>query len=58
VIPNLLVQGMPEALANTRATRIYVCNLMTKLGETDDFRASDFVGELLGYLGGPIWTGR
>ena len=53
IIPNLLVTGIPAALAATQATRIYVCNLMTKLGETDDFKASDFVGEMVRYLGGP-----
>ena len=52
IIPNLLVTGIPEALASTQAIRIYVCNLMTKLGETDDFRASDFVHEMMRYLGG------
>jgi uncharacterized cofD-like protein len=53
IVPNLLAQGIPEALAQTRATRIYVCNLMTKLGETDDFKASDFVRQIVRYLNGP-----
>ena len=53
IIPNLLAAGIPQALATTRATRIYVCNLMTKLGETDGFKASDFVREMLRYIGGP-----
>ena len=53
IIPNLLAEGIPDALASTRAARVYVCNLMTKLGETDDFKASDFVREIIRYLGGP-----
>jgi uncharacterized cofD-like protein len=53
IIPNLLVSGIPEALAATRATRVYVCNLMTKLGETDDYQASNFVEEMIHYLGSP-----
>lgn len=53
VIPNLLAGGIAQALAATRATRIYVCNLMTKLGETDDFKASDFVREIIHYMSGP-----
>jgi uncharacterized cofD-like protein len=53
IIPNLLAGGITQALATTKATRIYVCNLMTKLGETDDFKASDFVREITRYLGGP-----
>ena len=52
VIPNLLAEGIPEALAETKATRVYVCNLMTKLGETDDFKASDFVREIGRYMWG------
>jgi uncharacterized cofD-like protein len=53
IIPNLLVTGVLQTLAATQATRIYVCNLMTKLGETDDFKASEFVGEMIRYMGGP-----
>ncbi len=52
IIPNLLVCGIPEALKQTSATLIYVCNLMTKMGETDDFAASDFVAEINRYLRG------
>ena len=33
VITNLLVAGIPEALASTRGTRVYVCNLMTQGNE-------------------------
>lgn len=51
VLPNLLANGITDALASTDATRIYVCNLMTKFGETDGFKASDFVREMLSYLG-------
>ena len=46
VLPNLLAGGIREAIASTRATRIYICNLMTKHGETDGFKASDFVREV------------
>lgn len=53
IVPNLLAKGIPEALAQTQATRIYVCNLMTKLGETDDFKTSDFVRQIIQYLNGP-----
>ena len=53
IIPNLLVDGIRQAIATTHATRIYVCNLMTKLGETDDFKASDFVRDMVRYMGGP-----
>jgi len=50
VIPNLLVNGVPEAIKQSKAKKIYVCNLMTKNGETDGFKASDFVKEIEKYL--------
>lgn len=40
LMPILLVNGIPEALAHTRARRIYVLNLVTKHGETDGYSAS------------------
>ena len=41
VIPNLLVTPIAEAIAQSRAIRIYICNVMTQPGETDNFTASD-----------------
>ncbi|MBZ5515565.1 MAG: YvcK family protein [Acidobacteriia bacterium] len=41
LIPNLLVHGIPEAIAHSRALKAYVCNLMTQPGETQGFTASD-----------------
>ncbi len=54
VIPNLLVEGVPEAIRKSSAKTVYVCNLMTKQGETDDYKASDFLREVEKYLGGPV----
>lgn len=51
IIPNLLVVGMPEALRASPAKKIYVCNMMTKYGETQGFRAEDFVAAIERYLG-------
>lgn len=51
VLPNLLVPGIAEAIRASSAKKVYVCNLMTKHGETDGFAASDFVRELHKYLG-------
>jgi uncharacterized cofD-like protein len=51
VLPNLLVEGVPQAICASPATKVYACNLMTKPGETDGFRASDFLSEILRYLG-------
>ena len=43
VVPNLLVEGIAEAIARSRAVKIYVCNVMTQPGETDGFSAADHV---------------
>jgi len=43
VIPNLIIKGMSEAMAKSRAFKIYVCNVMTQNGETDGYSASDHV---------------
>ncbi|MDP2939213.1 MAG: YvcK family protein [Candidatus Omnitrophota bacterium] len=43
IIPNLLVKGIPEAIANSPALKIYVCNIMTQNGETDGYSAFDHV---------------
>ena len=51
IIPNLLVGGVPEAIRECKGARIYVCNLMTKHGETDGFAASRFVAQVCRYLG-------
>jgi len=34
LIPNLLVSGVPEALAASRATKVFICNLMTQANES------------------------
>jgi uncharacterized cofD-like protein len=54
ILPNLLVAGVSEAIRTSEAEKIYICNLMTKHGETDGYRASDFVREVHRYLGGPV----
>jgi len=42
-VPNLLADGMEEALSETKAKIIYICNIMTKYGETNDFDVADFI---------------
>lgn len=44
--PTLIVPGMSEALNETVAKKMYVCNLVTKPGQTDDFTADDFAREI------------
>ncbi len=56
IIPCLLVDGIPDAIRSSDGEIIYVCNVMTKHGETDGFRASDFVREIHRYLGRRVDT--
>ena len=51
VIPNLLVQGIPRAIAESRALKAYFVNLMSQPGETTNFRASDHVAAILRHAG-------
>lgn len=51
IIPCLLVTGVPEAIQSCDGEVVYICNVMTKHGETDGYRASDFVREIHRYLG-------
>jgi uncharacterized cofD-like protein len=56
IIPCLLVEGITEAIRSCEGEIIYVCNVMTKHGETDGYRASDFVRVLHRYLGRRVDT--
>ena len=51
ILPNLLVEGVAEAIRASEAQKVYVCNLKTKHGETDGYHASDFVRRIHEYLG-------
>lgn len=51
VLPNLLVKGVCRAIAGSRAKKVYLCNLMTKFGETNNFKAIDFVRAVESHLG-------
>lgn len=52
IIPNFLVEGIPEAMRKARGRRVYICNLMTKRGETNRYTVNDHVDALARYLGG------
>lgn len=51
VVANLLVAGIAEAVRNSSALKIFVCNLMTEPGEADGVMASDHVRAIESYLG-------
>ncbi len=50
LIPHLLVNGIKEAIAQSKAKIVMVLNLMTKKGETDSFKASEYLKIFLYYL--------
>src|SRR3989440_3697581 len=54
LLPNLLVRDIARAVRESEAEKVYVCNLMTKHGETDCYKASDFVKQIHRYLGGRV----
>ena len=51
VLPNLLVDGIRQAMAISQASKIYVCNVATQHGETDDFAVSDHFETLIQHIG-------
>lgn len=52
VIPNLLVKGIVEAIEKSKAKKIYVCNIMTQPGETDNYSVASHVNALIGHAKG------
>lgn len=54
IVPNLLVEWVKEALEDSNAKIIYVCNVMTKRWETNDFWVEDFIDIIEKY----IWEDR
>lgn len=52
--PALIVPGVGEALQKSTAFKVYVCNLVTKPGQTDGFQVHDFADEIERLVGGPF----
>ncbi|WP_156855732.1 YvcK family protein [Oceanobacillus sp. AG] len=51
IMPNLIVPSVQEALEQTKAKIVYVCNLMTQAGETTGYTASDHVEAINRHIG-------
>jgi len=54
ILPNLLVRGVSQAIADADALKIYVSNVMTQPGETEGYSVSDHMKAILDYLPGNI----
>ena len=47
IIPNLLIKEITDAIVASGAIKVYVCNVMTQPGETDNFTASEHIKILI-----------
>lgn len=57
VLPNLVIQGIPQAMEASSAFKIYVCNVMTQEGETETYTASEHVTALINHTNRNIIDG-
>jgi uncharacterized cofD-like protein len=55
LIPNLLVDGVSEALKKSKAKKVFVTNLMNRKGQTTAFKVGDYLNELTRYIGSDIF---
>lgn len=51
IAPALLVEGMQAAMQRSGARVVYVCNLVTKPGQTDGFKVHDYASEIERFIG-------
>jgi uncharacterized cofD-like protein len=51
ILPNLLVKGMSKAIGESKAKKVYIPNIMTQPGQTDNFSLSMHVSQIEKYLG-------
>jgi uncharacterized cofD-like protein len=53
IVPNLLVEGIAEAIVKSKAKVVYNCNIINKLKHTEKFTLNDYVDSINMYLGSP-----
>lgn len=51
IIPNIIIPDVVKAIRKSKAPKLYICNLVTQPGETDDYKVSDHIKVLEEYLG-------
>jgi len=56
LLPNLLVRGVAEAIAASRAVKVYICNLMTEANESLGLTAAGHVRTLYRHVGTPVFS--
>jgi uncharacterized cofD-like protein len=55
IIPNLLVSGVVDAITQSNAVKLFICNVMTQPGETDGYSVSEHIGEIFSHVGGRLF---
>lgn len=55
ILPNLLVNGIAEEIKKSDALKLYICNVMTQPGETDNYTAADHAGAIIDHCGAEIF---
>jgi len=51
IIPNIIIKSIVKALKDSKAPKLYICNLVTQPGETDGYTVSDHIKILEQYIG-------
>ncbi len=51
ILPNIIIPSVVKAIAKSSASKLYICNLVTQPGETDNYQVSDHIKVLNDYLG-------
>ncbi|AQQ52660.1 gluconeogenesis factor YvcK family protein [Planococcus lenghuensis] len=57
ILPNLLVTDIQKAVLDSKAKKLYICNLMTQAGETLDYTSADHVRVLYEHVGSSFLDG-
>lgn len=51
ILPNIIINDVVKSIKRSKAPKLYICNLVTQPGETDDYKVSDHIKVLEQYLG-------
>ena len=54
VIPNLLINGVTKAIKESTAIKVYISNIMTEPGQTDNYSVSDHLNAIIDHCGSGV----
>ncbi|WP_163654929.1 YvcK family protein [Listeria sp. PSOL-1] len=54
ILPNLLVKDLAQAIVESKAPKVYITNILTQIGETDDFSDADHIQVIHEHVGVPF----